>query len=122
MGLYSLPRRRISSELCPVKAAMKAAPVKSITKSALAQEIADKTELKRKDCLNVMQCLVEVAEREVKKTGKFTIPGVAMLKTRRKPATKACKKEIFGKMQMVKAKPAKTVVKAFPVASIRKTV
>ena len=45
-----------------------------------------------------------------------------MLKTRRKPATKACKKEIFGKMQMVKAKPAKTVVKAFPVAAIKQAV
>merc|ERR1711974_141439 len=98
------------------------APVKSITKGALADEIAQKTELTRKVCLAVLQNRAEVAEREVKKTGKFAIPGVAMLKTRRKPATKACKKEIFGKMQMVKAKPAKAVVKAFPVAAIKKAV
>merc|ERR1711971_46810 len=32
------------------------------------------------------------------------------VKTRRKPATKAGKREIFGKMVVVKAKPAKTVV------------
>merc|ERR1712186_294089 len=104
------------------KAAMKAAAVKSITWAALADEIAQKSGLKRKDALNMLQCLAELTTREVKKTGKFTIPGVAMLKTRRKPATKACKKEIFGKMQMVEAKPAKTVVKAFPVAAIKKAV
>merc|ERR1711997_643580 len=103
-----------------MKAAMKATPAKSITKSALADEIAQKTELKRKDCINMLHCLAEVAEREVKKTGKVIIPGVAMLKTRRKPATKAGKREVFGKLVMVKAKPAKTIVKAFPVAAIKR--
>ena len=54
---------------------MKAAPVKNITKGALAEDIAQKIELTRKVCLAVLQNLAEVAEREVKKTGKFTIPG-----------------------------------------------
>merc|ERR1719476_337089 len=63
-----------------------------------------------------------LAAKEVKKTGKFTIPGVAMVKTRVKPATKAGKREIFGKMCVVKAKPAKTVVKAYAVAAIKKAV
>merc|ERR1712050_174724 len=102
--------------------AMKTASAKSISKSAIADAIAEKTELKRKDCLGMLQGLAEIAEQEVKKTGKFTIPGVAMLKTRRKPATKAGKREIFGKMQVVKAKPAKTIVKAFPVASLKRVV
>merc|ERR1712038_962437 len=104
------------------KAAMKAASAKSITKSALADEIAQKTELKRKDSINMLDCLAEVVAREVKKSGKVVIPGVAMLKTRRKPATKAGKREVFGKLVMVKAKPAKTIVKAFPVASIKQAV
>jgi len=43
-----------------------------------------------------------------------------MIKTRKKPATKATKKMMFGKETVVKAKPAKTVVKAFPVAAIKK--
>ena len=43
--------------------------------------------------------------------GKFTVPGVCMIKTRHKPATTACKKEIFGRIQTVKAKPARTIVK-----------
>jgi hypothetical protein len=45
-----------------------------------------------------------------------------MLKTRVKPATKAGKREMFGKTVVVKAKPAKTVVKAFPVAAIKKSI
>lgn len=56
----------------------------------------------------------------MKKSGIFTVPGLCRIKTRRKPATKAGKREIFGKMVVVKAKPAKTVVKAFPVAALKK--
>jgi len=41
--------------------------------------------------------LATLGAAEVKKTGQFDIPGVAMLKTRVKPATKAGKREIFGK-------------------------
>ena len=48
--------------------------------------------------------------------------GLCKIKTRVKPATKACQKEIFGKMQTVKAKPARTIVKAFPVAALKKSV
>merc|ERR1712014_458902 len=56
-----------------------------------------------------LNSLAALAATEVKKTGKFIIPGVAILKTRVKPATKAGKREIFGKEVMVKAKPAKTI-------------
>ena len=45
-----------------------------------------------------------------------------MLKTRFKPATKACVKNIFGKETKVKAQPAKTIVKAFPVAALKKQI
>merc|ERR1739845_312607 len=55
--------------------------------------------------------LAEVGAAEVKKAGVFTIPGLARIKTRRKPATKASKRMMFGKEVVVKAKPAKTVVK-----------
>ena len=51
---------------------------------------------------------------ETKKSGKFVIPGLAMIKTRKKPATKAAKREMVGKTVLVKARLAKTVVKGFP--------
>merc|ERR1719363_8097 len=100
--------------------AMKA--VKSITKSGIAEAVAAATELKKSDCMKVLSSLADVVSGEVKKTGKVTLPGICMLKTRKKPATKAGKREIFGKVVMVQAKPAKTVVKAYPVAAIKKAI
>merc|ERR1711933_457817 len=44
-----------------------------------------------------------VATKQVKSAGKVTIPGLCMIKTRVKPATKAGKREMFGKMVVVKA-------------------
>merc|ERR1711974_347358 len=70
----------------------------------------------------VLDSPADVATKEVKKAGKCTIPGVCMIKTRVKPATKAGKREIFGKVVTVKAMKARTVVKAFPVAALKKVV
>merc|ERR1711972_821189 len=100
--------------------AMKA--VKSLTKSGLAEVLSTATELKKSDCNKALTSLADVVAKEVKKTGKVTLPGICMVKTRLKPATKAGKREVFGKVVMVKAKPAKTVVKAYAVAAIKKAV
>ena len=70
----------------------------------------------------VLTSLIEVVAKEVKKTGKVTIPGLVRFKTRVKPETKAGKRNMFGKVVMVAAKPAKTVVKAYPVAAIKKAI
>merc|ERR1711990_432343 len=95
---------------------------KAMTKGALLKAIATENQLKTKACSNVLNSLVTVATKEVKKTGVFTIPGVCRIKTRSKPATKACTKMIFGKETKVKAKPAKTVVKAFPAAALKQQI
>merc|ERR1719490_307113 len=95
---------------------------KSIGKGAIADQLATSCELKKSDCSKVLSALAEVAGKQVKSAGKFVIPGVCMVKTRLKKATKAGKREIFGKVVHVKAKPAKTVVKAFPVAAIKAVV
>merc|ERR1712217_1000847 len=92
--------------MAPMKAAAKA-PVKSMTKTAIAQQLAETHELKRSVATKIIDDLAEIGTKEVSTTGKFTIPGLVMLKPRKKPATKACTKEIFGKMQTIKAKPAK---------------
>merc|ERR1712227_659150 len=101
--------------------AMKAA-VKPLSKGGLADAIATETELKKKDCMKVLDSLAAVATAQVKSAGKVTIPGLCMVKTRLKPATKAGKREVFGKVVFVKAKPAKTVVKAYCVAAIKSCV
>merc|ERR1712186_177855 len=70
---------------------------KAMTKGAIAKTIAEEFELKQNVAGKIIASFAD-------------------------PATKACQKEIFGKMQMVKAKPARTIVKAFPVAALKKSV
>merc|ERR1711879_130996 len=93
--------------------------MKRMTKSALADALATACELKRSQVSGVRNNLAEVAAKHVKSDGIFTIPGLCRIKTRHKKATKAGKREIFGEMRVVKAKPARTVVKAFPVAALK---
>merc|ERR1711879_50680 len=111
---------RCSIMLPPMKS-MKAG-AKAMTKGAILKAIATEHGLKTKACSNVLNSLVTVATSEVKKTGIFTIPGVCRIKTRTKPATKAGVRVMFGVEQKVKAKPAKTVVKAYPVAALKKQI
>merc|ERR1712056_92811 len=95
------------------------AGAKAMSKGAFLKAIAEEHGLKTGDCSKVMNSLVDIATKEVKKTGIFTIPGLCRIKTRTKPATKTGVKTMFGKEVKVKAKPAKTVVKAFPVAALK---
>merc|ERR1711924_305847 len=110
-----------SAAMAPKMKSMKAtAMAKAVmSKSALAAAIAEACEIKPGEAKKILEFLADIATKEVKKNAKFTIPGVAMLKTRRKPATKAGKREMCGKIVKVKAKPAKTVVKAFAVKAIK---
>merc|ERR1711948_112127 len=104
--------------------AMKATPkaAKSMTKSGIAKSLATSCELKQKVCTKVINALADIATKEVTKTGVFSLPGLCRLKTRTKPATKAGKREIFGKMCIVKAKPAKKVVKAFVAKALKDSI
>merc|ERR1711957_941486 len=94
-------------------------PAKAMGKGALAAAIAEATETDKKTAAKFLETLAEIATKEVKKSAKFAIPGLCMIKTRKKPATKAGKREMFGKLCIVKAKPAKTVVKAFPAKALK---
>ena len=58
----------------------------------------------------LLDSLASTATKELKKAGKVTSPGLCMIRMRRKPATRAGKREVFGTVVMVKAKPAKTIV------------
>merc|ERR1711948_77979 len=95
---------------------------KPLTKGAISKHIAEECELKATVAGKMIASIAAIATKEVQKNGIFTFPGLCRIKTRNKPATKACKREIFGKMQTVKAKPARTIVKAFPVAALKKSV
>merc|ERR1719220_1761427 len=101
--------------------AMKA-KAKFMTKTGLAQALADSTEMKKALCMKIVNSLMNVGREQVKSVGKFKIPGLCMVKTRLKPATQAGERQMFGKTIIVKAKPAKTVVKAFPIAALKKSI
>merc|ERR1739848_843901 len=96
--------------------------VKAMGKGAIAETLAAQCELKKSVCAKLLGSLAEVAAGEVQKTGVFTLPGLCKIKTRTKPATKAGKREVFGKVVMVRAKPARKVVKAFPVKALKDSV
>merc|ERR1712072_196230 len=101
---------------------MKANGKKAMTKGAMTKTLATEHGLKQKACSDLINSVVAIATQEVKKNGVFTVPGVCRLKTRLKPATKAGVRMMFGKETKVKAKPAKTIVKAFPVAALKKQI
>merc|ERR1719424_105304 len=90
--------------------AMKAA-AKSLPKGGIADALAAKSGLEKKVVAGVVDDLVALATAEVKKAGKFTIPGLCMLKTRIRPARKAGMAQAFGKTIKLKARPAKKMVK-----------
>merc|ERR1711937_313302 len=101
---------------------MGAKAVTAMPKGAINDALASKTGLEKKAVAGVMGELVALATAEVKKTGKFTLPGLCMLKTRIKPARKAGTTTAFGKTIKVKARPAQKVVKAFCVAALKKSI
>lgn len=111
-------------------AAKKSAPVKKIraikepmTKTALYANIADTTELSKKDVAKVFEALGDVINGHIKKNaiGTFTLPGLLKVKTVRKPATKKRKgiNPFTGEETMFKAKPARTVVKVLPLKKMK---
>merc|ERR1712187_866733 len=108
------------SMLPPMKS-MKAG-AKAMSKGALLKEIATANAFKTKKCSLVLNSFVDIATKEVKKTGVFSIPGLCRIKVRTKPATKAGVRAMFGKEVKVAAKPAKKVVKAFPAAALKKQI
>merc|ERR1739848_108558 len=100
----------------------KAVSAKALTKTAIADALASKSGLKKSECSKIIDDFAALATTEVKKTGKFTIPGLCMLKTRVRPARKAGTAQAFGKTIKVKARAAKTIVKAYCVSALKNSI
>lgn len=108
------------------KAAPKAAAPKPATKSEIYAALAEKTGLSKKQVSGVFDSLAELIAKELGKKGPgvFVVPGLLKLRVVRRPATKA-KQGInpFTKEPMtIKAKPARNVVKAIPMKSLKELV
>ena len=59
-----------------------------LTKSQLIEKIAEDTELGKKDVKAVIESMVTVGHKELKKAGVFLVPGFAKFVVIKKPATK----------------------------------
>merc|ERR1711907_845994 len=110
------------SMLPPMKSTTMKSGAKPMSKSAITKKLAEQHGLKQKASSNLLASFVEIATKEVKKTGIFNIPGLCRIKTRVKPATKAGVRNIFGKEVKVAAKPAKKIVKAYCAAPLKKSI
>merc|ERR1719439_536155 len=100
----------------------KAVSVKAMSKGGIADALAAKSGLKKAECSKVLDEFAALATTEVKKTGKFTIQGLCMLKTRIRPARKAGTAQAFGKTIKVKARAAKKIVKAYCVSALKNSI
>ena len=100
---------------------------KGRTKSELYQTLAEKTDLSRKQVASVIDELINMVKADVGKKGPgiFTLAGLLKVKRVTKPATKArTMANPFkpGEMMTVKAKPARNVIKALQLKSLKDAV
>ena len=95
-----------------------------LTKSQLIEKISVETEIAKKDVKGVLETLVTVGHKELKKSGVFLVPGFAKFVVVKKPATKARKgvNPFNGEEMMFKAKPARKIVRARPVKAAKDAV
>jgi len=97
----------------------------AVTKTQLLNEIAENTDLTKKQVASVLEELASVIEGHIKKraVGQFTLPGLLKIKTVKKPAQKARKNvpNPFkpGETMDIAAKPASVRVKVLPLKKLK---
>ncbi len=105
--------------------AKKTAIATAMTKTAIYSELADSTDLSKKQVKAVFEELSDLIERHLRKrgAGTFTLPGLLKIKTVKKPARKARKgvPNPFrpGELMDVAAKPATTKVKILALKKLK---
>lgn len=118
------PAKKKPAAKKPAAPAKKLSAVKEpMTKTQIMTEIAENTELTKKQVSAVFDELGDLVERHVKKRGpgQFTLPGMMKVTVVRKPATKARKgiNPFTGEETVFKAKPARNVVKVRPLKKLK---
>ena len=96
---------------------------KPMTKTEIINELAQNTELTKKQVSSVFDELAIVIERHIKKRspGKFVFPGLMKIEVKKKPATKARKgiNPFTREETTFKAKPAYRAVKIKPLKKMK---
>lgn len=116
-------KKKPAAKAAPAPAKKLSAVKDPMTKTQIMAEIAESTELSKKQVGAVFDELADIIERHIKKRapGQFTMPGLMKVTVVRKPATKARKGiNPFTKEETVfKAKPARNVVKVRPLKKLK---
>ncbi|KUJ82559.1 integration host factor [Microbulbifer flavimaris] len=126
------PAKKTAAKKAPAKktAAKAAAKPKKVTairekytKTQILNQIAENTELSRKQVQSVLDELSNVIEGHIKKraVGEFALPGLMKITTVKKPAKKARKgiNPFTGEETVFKAKPASIQVKVRPLKKLK---
>lgn len=93
----------------------------TLTKSGLIQALSDGSDLNRRQVKTVIDTLITVGHKELKKSGMFTLPGFAKFKVMKKAAQKARQgiNPFTGEPATFAAKPARKIVRARPIKAIK---
>ena len=81
-------------------------------KGPISHAVAEEANLHVKEVKKTIGTLFEVMVRELRAGGRCVIPNIVILVVRKKETSKAQKKNVFGKICVYPAKPARTVVRA----------
>lgn len=122
--------KKAPAKKAPAKKAAAKAPARKMTaikdrytKTQILNEIADNTELTKKQVNDVLEELNVLMERHIKprSCGEFVLPGMMKINTVKKPAKKARKgiNPFTGEETTFKAKPASTAVKIRPLKKLK---
>lgn len=100
---------------------------KPMNKSQIYQALAESSELSKKQVAAFFDALSKLIQKELGKKGPgvLAVPGLLKLKRITKPATKeTTKPNPFkpGEMMVVKAKPARNLVKAQPLKNLKEMI
>lgn len=124
-------KKKASKKKVAAKKVAAAPRLKSIgtrqTKSQIIQEIADSTEMTKKDVAAVFATLGELIQRHMQKrgSGEFQIPDTGVkIRRVKKPARKARmgRNPATGEEIKIAAKPAHTVVKVQALKALKETI
>lgn len=112
----------------PAPAAAKTAPAitAKMTKTAIMNELAERTQLSRKQVSAVLDELEILVERHIRKrgVGEFTLPGLLKIRAVKRPATKkrTGRNPATGQEIVIPAKPATTRVRVAALKRLKEMV
>lgn len=122
-------KKKTAKKSVAAQPAVNMKPIKDkYTKTQMLMELAESTQLSKKQVSSVLDDLAVLIERHVMKrgAGEFTLPGILKIKAIMKPARKARKNvpNPFrpGEMMDVAAKPASVKVKVLPLQKLKNMV